>query len=145
MPSDARDEVLPLAGGEASTIQGQNTNVPTQTDGTTTPTPATEAGGAVTDGVSTIPLPPAGAVAAPVQDAIEEEAETHKATTLATPFPDPLGAAPEGAAQTPSANESANGQAGYSMGGVTDGLANGRSDTLYARRRSITVRHYLLF
>jgi len=145
MPSDARDENLPLAGGEASATQGQNTNVPTQTDGTATTTPATEAGSAVTDGVSAIPLPPAGAVTAPVQDAIEEEAETPKATTSATPVPDPLGAAPEGAAQTPNANESANGQAGDSVRGVTDGLANGRSDPLYARRRSGTVRDYLLF
>jgi hypothetical protein len=130
MSSAARDNNLPLAGGEPPVSPAAN--IPTQTrTNENTPAPA----------VPAMLLPPANAHLAPspVQDVDEDESITPKAVTpaAAAAVADPLGAAPEGASEPPNVDGQVNG----GVDGATNGLANGRrgsADPLFVRRRAGT-------
>lgn len=125
---------LPLAGSEEPATPEQHTDVPAQADGASDNTAAPtspQTGDATDEGVASMPLA-TSQLAPPTQGAAEEEAVTPRAAAPAVA--DPLGAAPEGTGDVPSANEQCNG----AVNGAVNGLANGAAvagEPLFARRR----------
>jgi len=142
MSPATRDDNLPSAGDESTATPGPTTNESTQNgriEDNSTRAPGTGCAGS--EGVPIMPQPPTDA-ASSVQDADEDEADTPKAITPAASLPDPLGAAPHGAAQPPT-----NGHIDNGAQGPSNELANGRrssADPLYARRRAGTGVRYIL-
>ena len=132
MSSATRADRLPSPGCENAAPPRSPPTGPFQAGpNETAPDPVSQTGGAVEKGTATMAMPPANARLTPsVPDADKNDTTTPKAVTPAAAAAEILGAAPEGASQILRAE-------GQDDGGISHGR-NGRSDSIFARRRAGT-------